>query len=139
MKNILAILCLAINLLNADFIRDDNLSVVTDTSTNLMWQDDLNVNNKIWEEAIKYCEDLTLANYNNWRLPNIRELFTLIDFKQEKGRSLSFENIKDSKYLSSTTKANSNESVFIINTFSLSSESKLKTEAIYIKCVRNKN
>ena len=27
-----------------------------------------------WEEALKYCNDLTLAGISNWRLPNINEL-----------------------------------------------------------------
>ena len=32
-----------------------------------------------WEEAISYCEALDLAGSDNWRLPNIKELFTLVD------------------------------------------------------------
>lgn len=47
---------------------------VTDNITGLMWQreDDNMVRN--WEVSITYCEGLTLAGHNDWRLPNVKEL-----------------------------------------------------------------
>jgi hypothetical protein len=35
-----------------------------------------------WQEALSYCENLTLARYTDWRLPNVRALFSLVDFTQ---------------------------------------------------------
>ncbi len=56
--------------------RNDVDKVVIDQSNGLMWQD----NNAaagatyLWSEAVDYCEDLSHANYDDWRLPNVNEL-----------------------------------------------------------------
>ena len=79
-KSILSLLLL-VNLVNADFIRDDVKEVVIDTSTNLMWQDNAESNSttKTWALANIYCEDLTLASKTDWRLPNRKQLITIGD------------------------------------------------------------
>ena len=33
-----------------------------------------------WEEALTYCEDLDLAGYSDWRLPNVYELQSTVDY-----------------------------------------------------------
>lgn len=53
-------------------------STVTDSLTGIMWQrDDATVQS--WAAALGYCENLSLAGYTDWRLPNIRELATILD------------------------------------------------------------
>ena len=60
--------------------------IVTDKTTGLIWQrsndtydiyDD--ANKKTWQDALKYCEELTYAGFSDWRLPNRNELASLID------------------------------------------------------------
>lgn len=65
-----------------DFVRDDRNKVVVDRATTLMWQDNEDVvqNNHRWGEAAKYCSELELAGYKDWRLPTISELVTINDF-----------------------------------------------------------
>jgi hypothetical protein len=82
MKNILikSILLGSLTLsLNADFIRDNTKLVVNDTKTGLMWQDDAVGSTMTWANAITTCESLTLGGYSDWRLPNIRELKSIVD------------------------------------------------------------
>lgn len=53
---------------------------VTDNCTGLQWQMLTAQNIYDWQGALKYCDRLTLAGQNNWRLPNVRELQSIIDF-----------------------------------------------------------
>ena len=52
---------------------------VTDTDTGLMWQQATASNDMIWEDALSYCENLSLGGYDDWRLPNFKELASLLD------------------------------------------------------------
>jgi hypothetical protein len=68
-------------LANAGYVDNGN-GTVTDTVTGLMWQQGDAQNDgggRTWQEALSYCEGLSLAGYNDWRLPNYRELESLID------------------------------------------------------------
>ncbi len=60
---------------------DNNNGTITDTETSLMWEkatsDYIN-----WEAALNYCESLTLAGYDDWRLPNRNELHSLVDYSR---------------------------------------------------------
>jgi len=63
-------------------------SAVDDKKSNLMWEVKTSANvQKIfkWKDgdsypAIEYCENLELNNYNDWRLPNVNELKSLINY-----------------------------------------------------------
>jgi hypothetical protein len=68
---------------------DNGDGTVTDTCTGLMWQKDTADINKdgmigdqdrvIRQDALKYCDSLDFASHTDWRLPNMRELFSLVD------------------------------------------------------------
>lgn len=53
--------------------------IVTDDVTGLQWQKVFDQTTKDWHSAINYCNGLTLGVYEDWRLPNIRELQSLVD------------------------------------------------------------
>jgi len=61
------------------YIRDDHQNIVIDNITGLMWQDNINIKKK-WKDAKKYCSDLKLGIYSDWRLPTRREMFSIIDY-----------------------------------------------------------
>jgi uncharacterized protein DUF1566 len=51
-----------------------------DPSTGLMWAGRDNFGNDLnWHQAAKYCLDLRLAGYTDWRLPTIGELEGIYD------------------------------------------------------------
>jgi len=52
---------------------------VTDTDTGLMWAAAPGPATN-WTGALAYAEGLTLADYSDWRLPNIKELQSLTDY-----------------------------------------------------------
>ncbi len=78
-RSILIILGLSVILLAADFIRVKS-GVVADFRTGLTWQDDVKSRQMLWREAINYCENLTLNGSSDWRLPNINELNSILDY-----------------------------------------------------------
>jgi hypothetical protein len=55
---------------------------VTDKVTGLMWTKDAHQipTEMNWHDALEACNDLVFAGYHNWRLPNVRELLSLIDY-----------------------------------------------------------
>ena len=52
--------------------------VWTDPSTGLMWQARLPDTYATWRQAVAYCDTLILAGFDDWRLPHISELRTLL-------------------------------------------------------------
>jgi len=66
-----------INVMAGDFT-DNGDGTVTDNNTGLIWQQGEG-GQKTWEDAISYCEGLSLAGYTDWRLPNIKELESITD------------------------------------------------------------
>ena len=84
------------------YVRNSDETVSSDESK-LMWQDnyDSESENLLWEEAIDYCENLSLAGYSDWRLPNVRELKNILDTKNANMYSV-FENSDMTNYWSAT-------------------------------------
>jgi hypothetical protein len=91
---------------------DNGDGTVTDNLTGLMWTKDANLyERKIWGTALDHANNLSLGSdgcgtsYTDWRLPNVKELQSLIDFGNEAPALSSghpFINVGD-KYWSSTT------------------------------------
>jgi len=61
-----------------DFI-DNGDGTVKDNNTGLTWQQ-LSAGVMSWEEALSYAENSSLGGHSNWRLPNINELLTLLNY-----------------------------------------------------------
>ncbi|WED24633.1 DUF1566 domain-containing protein [Vibrio sp. JC009] len=62
---------------------DNGDKTVTDNNTGMMWQKTPDYKHYSYDNAVSYCEDLTVANYTDWRLPTIKELYSLADFRGE--------------------------------------------------------
>jgi len=76
---------------------------VTDTSTGLMWQQET-AGSMSWEAAVNYCESLILAGHDDWRLPNINELQSIVDYSAYDPAvdTNAFSDTRSSYYWSST-------------------------------------
>ncbi len=68
------------------YTKCSNDEVVIDNNTGLMWQASSDTDGtsglydsdkKTQSDADTYCSDLTLDNYSDWRLPGIKELFSI--------------------------------------------------------------
>jgi hypothetical protein len=59
---------------------DNGDGTVTDSTTGLMWMKNDNGAGILWENALSYAEGLEYAGYTDWRLPNAKELQSIIDY-----------------------------------------------------------
>ena len=59
---------------------DNNNGTVSDLATGLMWQKADNGNFYDWQGALDYAENLVLSGYSDWRLPNAKELQSIVDY-----------------------------------------------------------
>jgi len=59
---------------------DNEDGTITDLATGLMWQQGDSEEGLDWQNSLKYAENLELANYNDWRLPNAKELQSIVDY-----------------------------------------------------------
>jgi hypothetical protein len=59
---------------------DNGDGTITDQATGLMWLQSDNGSGVIWEEALHNAETLEFAGYDDWRLPNAKELQSIIDY-----------------------------------------------------------
>ncbi|OGL45816.1 MAG: hypothetical protein A2W05_10650 [Candidatus Schekmanbacteria bacterium RBG_16_38_10] len=58
---------------------------VTDNLTGLMWSRNANLAGYMnWNAALNYANNLTLCGYSDWRLPNRKELRSLINYGQSR-------------------------------------------------------
>ncbi len=92
--------------------------VVLDTTTSLLWQD-MPINKKAsvtYKEATNYCKFLKIDKYENFRLPTLSELQTLIDYKNYKPAILDgFKFVDSTTYWSSTPFADSDDEYWIVD------------------------
>ena len=58
---------------------DNGDGTVTDNNTGLMWQQTPPEDKMSYDEAVEYVENLELGGYTDWRLPTIKESFSLAD------------------------------------------------------------
>jgi hypothetical protein len=59
---------------------DNGDGTITDAATGLTWMQNDNGAGVEFAEALDYCESLTLAGYDDWRLSNIKELQSIVDY-----------------------------------------------------------
>ncbi|RLA66610.1 MAG: hypothetical protein DRQ78_04045 [Epsilonproteobacteria bacterium] len=149
MKKMILIILILTPLIHASFSRSNG--IVTDNRSNLQWQDDYSDNNNTlktstWQGAIDYCEALTLNGHLDWRLPNINELQTLVDYGQyNPSLSSVFINQTPTRYWSSSTAAKNDsfsfslsfpENAWIIDFFEGHSQRYFKNFDNYVRCIR---
>ncbi|MCF8507049.1 MAG: DUF1566 domain-containing protein [Caulobacter sp.] len=59
---------------------DNGDGTVNDEATGLMWMQADSGYGMDWQDALAYAESLSLAGYDDWRLPNIKELHSIADY-----------------------------------------------------------
>jgi hypothetical protein len=118
-------------------------SVTVDNRTGLMW-----VTNPIdagiggtytWANAITACEGLTYAAYTDWRLPNIKELVSIVEYSRQNPsvNTTYFMNMQPNYYRSSTTIMQDTTVAWLVYFVNGGLNGGFsKTNPYYVRCVR---
>ena len=69
-----------------DFV-DHRDGTVTDRATGLTWQQADSGRGMNWPDALAYAEQLELGGHDDWRLPNAKELQSIVDYTRAPGTS----------------------------------------------------
>ena len=59
---------------------DNGDGSVADAATGLLWTQADSGCGMVWEDALAYCENLDTAGRTDWRLPNAKELQSIVDY-----------------------------------------------------------
>ena len=84
---------------------DNEDGTITDNYTGLVWQKIQSKNTYTWEEALNYAGSFSLAGKTDWRIPNIKELFSLNEETLAKPsfNNTYFPNVSSGNFWSSTS------------------------------------
>ena len=117
--------------------------IIRDSTTGLQWQDNSDVEavGHNWTEAIKYCENsVNLGGYTDWRLPNINELLSIVDYtRHDPSVNMDeFMNISSTPhYWSSTTTAGFTSDMWVVSfTIGYMASADKSSDMYYTRCVR---
>jgi hypothetical protein len=96
---------------------DNGNNTITDHLTDLIWQKAPFSDSLSWEQSLTYADTLTTAGFNDWRLPNIKELQSLNDETRINPsiNSTYFNVTNVNKYWSSTTLPNQTAKAWYLN------------------------
>lgn len=118
---------------------DNNDGIIQDNETELMWQKE-QTDTFDWNSAITYCENLSLSSFDDWRLPNIKDLESItedVDFEIPVNSDY-FPYSGQNKYWSSSTYQSDTTQAWFVDFKGFGSIlSYLKTTYYNVKCVRN--
>lgn len=137
---VFAVLCaLQAAIAGAASFKDNGNGTVSDSDTGLMWQQG-EPGLMIWADALTYCETLSLGGQADWRLPNLTELESLVDYSiSYPGPTINttyFPNIYASYYWSSTTYAYDTSLAWFVYFYDASVTAWYKSSNDYVRCVR---
>jgi hypothetical protein len=60
--------------------QDNSDGTITDNATGLMWSKDDSGEGLDWASALEFAYNATTAGYSDWRLPNAKELQSIVDY-----------------------------------------------------------
>ena len=114
--------------------------VFTDSKTGLMWQDNSASKNikKDWQGAVSFCNALHLSGHDDWTLPSVKELESIIEMSQgREAMKNGFKNVGGSGYYWSSSENEANDGFAFMMNFKRGYEyNNYKTYERYVRCVR---
>jgi len=116
-------------------------SMVKDPARHLMWEDtphtkETKVN---YFQAKHYCSELKLGKYNDWRVPTLMELLSIVDYRRYKPaikKPLSYVE-EESSYWTTTLYIGDSGSRWVVNFKDGATSDASENYDRYVRCVRD--
>jgi len=107
--------------------------------SDLVWQDsdEAKTVQKDWQGAKSYCENLILGGKDDWRLPNIKELQSIVDIKEYKPAiKKEFKNLSEGYYWSSSQDVSTPNNAWNVGFRYGDTSTDIMINEFYVRCVR---
>lgn len=134
---------------NPRFTVDDTGNCITDNLTGLLWirnanlpagTDAASTGTRTWQQALDFANNLDLCGFSDWRLPNRKELRSLINYNLANNapalNTLGFNNAQAGLYWSSTSYANSADYAWTVDLGDGYVDAANKPDGAYVLSVR---
>ncbi|NOR57522.1 MAG: DUF1566 domain-containing protein [Sulfurimonas sp.] len=125
--------------INIALVRDNSKDLIIDKSTGLMWQDDIDAKTirKNRKDAKQYCRRLVFAGYDDWYLPRLKELKSIVDeSKFDPAIRYGFKNIEPNHYWSSSPNLSDTMNALNIDFKSGQTYNNTRRGKGHVRCVR---
>jgi len=66
---------------------DNEDGTITDEASGLMWMQNDNGEGVLWQDALASAEDKEFAGYSDWRLPDVKELQSIVDYTRSPAKT----------------------------------------------------
>jgi hypothetical protein len=118
------------------FEADSLNSTVTDHKTGLMWQQADDGVGGNWSEAKTYCNGLGLGGYDDWGLPRIDQLLTIVDYSRFDPTIHPVFDCRSGYYWSSSISAYGSDVAWVVYFLNGYVSADTKYVQLYVRCVR---
>ncbi len=115
-------------------------AVIKDNKRGLMWEEsyhsaDVKVD---FAEAKRYCRDLNLSGFQDWRVPTLFELLSIVDFTRAKPAiKAPFKQVKkDGSYWTVTPYVRESEERWVVSFKDGATSNAAENYDRYVRCVR---
>ncbi|WP_186441046.1 DUF1566 domain-containing protein [Desulfamplus magnetovallimortis] len=122
-----------------DYLIIKNDNIIEDNQKELEWQREDDGVKRTWEAACQYCENLVLDGHSDWRIPDVEELSSIVDYTIY-NPSISneiFNNVKSSYYWSGSKHAYLTSYAWYVHFLGGRVEGNAKSKSYYVRCVRS--
>jgi len=114
----------------------DNGDTITDTATGLEWTKADAPSRLSWQAGQDWCAGLRIGGHEDWRMPTIRELLTLVDYERCKPAADPALGLQSYDYWSSSTYQGSPGNAWVVYFFGGDTNADFKTLNGYVRGVR---